>query len=198
MAALCNLRIALLTGLAITLLGAFYIYQSPLSLEFSVPHPTSNNGVPGFNILLNQTSHNPPTLVVTLENHHSDVHYTVLRWGTPIDPFALDTGVFTITDDASHGEIEQEILHITRKVPPPPNQMFTLAPGTQEEIEVVFNRPWMPDRKPAKYKVKAKGVFKGGWAKSESEVTKTDLLTYADSPLSGKRFVTNEIAMEVY
>ncbi|USP78402.1 hypothetical protein yc1106_05676 [Curvularia clavata] len=198
MSAFCNLRIALLTGLAITLLGAFYIYQSPLPLEFSVPRPSSNNSVPGFAILLNQTSHNPPTLIVTLENHHSDADYTVLKWGTPIDPFALDTGVFSIVDDASHNEIEQEILHINRKVPPPPNQLITLAAGTQEEIEVVFNRPWMPGRKPTKYKVSAKGVFKGGWAKSGNELTKTDLLSYADSPLSGKRFVTNEIVMEVY
>jgi hypothetical protein len=197
MAAVCNLRIAFLTGLVITLLGAFYIYQSPLPLEFSVPHPTSNNGVPGLNILLNQTSYDPPTLIVTLENHHSNAYYTVLKWGTPIDPFALDTGVFSITDDASHSEIKQAILHINRKVPPPPKQLITLAPGSQEEIEVVFNRPWMPDRKPAKYKITAKGVFKGGWAKSGNEVTKTDLLSYADSPLSGRRFVTNEIVMEV-
>ena len=198
MAALCNLRTALLTGLAITLLGAFYIYQSPVPLEFSVPHSTSNNGVPGLNISLNQTSQNPPTLVVTLENNHPDTPYTVLKWGTPIDPFALDTAVFSIVDDASHNVVQQTMVHVNRKVPPPSTQLVTLAPGTQEEIEVVFNKPWMPDRKPAKYKVSAKGVFKGGWAKYGNEVEKTDLYAYADSPFSGRRFVTNEIVMEVH
>lgn len=153
--------------------------------------------MPGFSISLNQTSQDPLTLTVILENHQSDTHYTILKWGTPIDSFALDTGVFSIIDDASHKEVDQAILHINRKVPPPPNQLMTLAPGTQEEIEVVFNKPWMPDRKPSKYKVSAKGALKGGWAKSGDDVTEGDLLLYADSPLSGKRFATNEIVMEV-
>jgi hypothetical protein len=197
MSALWNQRTALLTGLVVTLLGAFYIYQSPLSLDFTMPHSTLNNGVPGFNMSLSQKSQDPPTLVVTLENNDPDTPYTVLKWGTPMDPYALDTGVFSIVDEVSHHEVEQTTVHVTRKMPPPPNQLLTLAPGMREEFEVVFNKPWMPKHRPAMYKVSAKGIFKGAWAKHGGDVTKTELYAYAEGPFSGRKFATNEVIMKI-
>lgn len=197
MTALWNLRIALLTGLAVTLLGAFYVYQSPSPLDFTIPHRTSGNGLPGLELSLSQKSRDPPTLLVTVENNHSDTTYTVLKWNTPLDLYALDAGVFNIVDETSHREIEQAIIHITRKMPPPPNQLLTLAPGMREEVEIVFNRPWMPERRPAKYRVSAEGVFKGAWAKHRDELTKDKLYAFAESPFSGRRFATNEVIVEI-
>ncbi|KNG45696.1 hypothetical protein DDE82_008013 [Stemphylium lycopersici] len=196
MAALWNTRIALLTGLVVTLLGAFYIYQSPLPLNFSIPRPTTSNSVPGLKMSLSQTSLKGPTILVTLENNHPDTTYTILKWDTPLDASALNTGVFSIVDQTSNEEVGQIILHVNRKMPPPPNQLVTLAPGTQEKVEVVFDKAWMPKRR-STYKISAKGMFKGVWAKPGDKVTRKELYGYAESPFAGRRFVTNEVVLEV-
>jgi hypothetical protein len=189
---------ALLTGLTVSLLGAFYVYQYPTPLNSSIPHASSSRtSIPGLEFTLSQTSRSPPTLLVTLKNKSPDTPYTILKWNTPLDSSALNRGVFTITNAESGEEVEQTILQINRKMPPPPNSLVTLAPGTEEEVEIVFDKPWMPNRKPAKYKVQAKGVWKGVWGKYGDGITKEELLDYNESPFSGWRFATNEVLMEV-
>jgi hypothetical protein len=194
---LWNTRTAILTGLVITLLGAFYVYQAPTQLNFTQPKPTSGNGVLGLEFRLIQVSRSPPTLLVTLKNTSPDTPYTLLKWGTPLDPSAPNTGVFTIIDDASGKEVEQDVLQINRKMPPPQEDLVTVAPGTEEELEVVFDKPWMPDYKHAKYRIKAVGSFKGLWAKYGDEVTEKELYAYTESPLGGRRLTTNELVIEV-
>lgn len=156
------------------------------------------NGVPGLDFKLTQSSRSPPALTVTLKNNSPDTPYTILKWGTPLDSAALNTGVFTILDESSGAEVEQMVLQINRKMPPGDDQIVTVAPGTQEELEVVFDKPWMPEGKPAKYKVKAEGEFKGVWDRYGSDVKESDLNAYANSPFSGKKFATNEVVMEVH
>ena len=169
-------RPAIITGLAITLLSFIYILTSPISapLVMSKSGSTSSHGVPGLDIRLSQTSRNPPVLAVTVKNNSPDKPYTILKWGTPMDSAALNTGVFTITKDGGE-ELEQVVLQINRKMPPGDEEVVTIAPGSQEEIEVVFDRPWMPDTKPAKYKVKAEGEFKGVWDRYGKDVKEDDL-----------------------
>ncbi|KAF1849333.1 uncharacterized protein K460DRAFT_404564 [Cucurbitaria berberidis CBS 394.84] len=200
MAGFWSSRTALITGVAITLLGTFYIYQSdtPTSFTMSSKGSSASNGVPGLEFKLSQISRNPPSLLVTLKNTHPDTPYSVLRWGTPLDPSALNTGVFSILDHDSGDEVPQVVLQINRLMPPPQEELITVAPGTEEEIEVVFDKPWMPQEKPAKYKVKAEGEFKGVWGKYGSEVTEEELNAYIESPFSGKSFTTGEIVLEVH
>jgi hypothetical protein len=190
-------RTAVISGIAITLLGILYIYQSPTPLNFSMSGFGSNNGVPGLEFKLTQTSQSPPTLLVTLKNNSPDTPYTLLKWGTPLDSSALNTGVFSIVDEASGQEVEQMVLHINRKMPPPESEIVSVAPGTEEEVEVVFDKPWMPDTKPTKYKVKSSGTLKGVWAKPSNEVSEQELYAYSDSPFGGRTFATNEVVMEV-
>jgi hypothetical protein len=198
MANIWTTRTALLTGLVISLLGAFYVYQSPTPLNFSMPHPTSSSAsIPGLEFTLSQISRSPPTLLITLKNTSPDTPYTVLKWNNPLDSSALNSGVFTITDVESGEEVKQTILQINRKMPPPQESLVTLAPGTEEEAEIIFDKQWMPERKPARYKVRAQGVWKGVWGKYGDEVTKEELHDYAGSPFSGWRFVTNQVIMEV-
>ncbi|OAL44549.1 hypothetical protein IQ07DRAFT_521746 [Pyrenochaeta sp. DS3sAY3a] len=193
-------RTAVITGVAITLLGAFYVYQSPSAINFtmSTSSSTASSGVPGLEITISQISRDPPAISVLLKNSDPEKPYTVLKWGTPLDSSALNTGVFTITDDESHSEVEQMVMQINRKMPPAQEELVTVAPGTQEEIEVVFDKPWMPAKKPAKYKVKAVGEFKGVWDKYGSDVSEDELWAYIESPFSGKKFRTNEIVLEVH
>lgn len=110
---------------------------------------------------LSQVSKDPPTLRVTLKNDNPDTPYTILKWGTPLDSAALNTGVFTITDANSGAEVEQLIVQIRRMMPPGQDQLAGVKPGEEESVEVVFDRPWMSEEKPAKYKVKAEGTLGG-------------------------------------
>lgn len=195
-----NTRSAVITGVAITLLGALFVYQSETPISFTMPKSSSStsNDVPGLELKLYQISRNPPSLRVTLKNTNPDTPYTILKWGTPLDSSALNTGVFSITDDKTGDEVQQVVLQINRKMPPAQEELVTVAPGTEEAIEVVFDKPWMPDAKPAKYKVKAEGEFKGVWGKYGDEVTEDELNAYIESPFSGKKFATGEIIMDVH
>lgn len=191
-----NKRNAIISSIAITCLGAFYVYQTPTPLNFSMSK--ASNEVPGLEFKLSQVARSPPTILVTLKNNSPDTPYTLLKWGTPLDSAALNTGVFSIVGEEDGEEVKQFVLQINRKMPPAQEELVALAPGTEEEVEVVFDKPWMPESKPAKFKVKAVGNFKGLWDKYRSEVTEQNLYAYIESPLSGKRFATNEVVMEVH
>ncbi|KAF9692858.1 hypothetical protein EKO04_009261 [Ascochyta lentis] len=187
-------RNTLIAAVAVTLLGGYYISQSPS--PSSAMSQTSSE-VPGLSLSLSQVSKNPPTLRVTLKNDHPDTPYSLLKWGTPLDAAALNTGVFKISDADSGAEIEQVIIQIRRKMPPGQDQLASVKPGAEESVEVVFDRPWMPETKPAKYKVKAEGTLKGVWDKVKSEVTDDDTNEYTESPLAGRTYETNEIELIV-
>jgi hypothetical protein len=92
---------------------------------------STSNGVPGLEFTLTQTARNPPSLLVTLKNNSPDKPYTLLKWGTPLDSAALNTGVFTITNEEDGSEVEQMVLMINRKMPPPQEELVTVAPGTE-------------------------------------------------------------------
>lgn len=82
-------------------------------------------------------------------------------------------------------------------MPPGQNQLACVEPGAEESIEVVVDRPWMPDTKPAKYRVKAEGKLWGVWDKVKSEVTDHDTNEYTESPLAGRTYATNEVELIV-
>lgn len=182
--------------LSLTLLTGFYIYQSPSTLHFSTPHapPISTTSIPGLCFTLTQTSTSPPTLLVTLKNGNPDITYTLLKWATPLDTSALDIGVFSIT--APDGtQVQQVIRKITRKMPPPPNQIASVRPGENATSEVVFDKSRMGSK--GRYKIEAKGSFKGGWERERAEVATGDLYAFAESEFSGWRFGTGAVEMVV-
>jgi hypothetical protein len=82
-------------------------------------------------------------------------------------------------------------------MPPGQSQLAGVKPGAEETVDVVFNRPWMPEAKPATYKVRAEGSWKGAWDKPKSEVTDDETNEYTESPLAGKTFVTNQVELVV-
>lgn len=190
-----NVRNTLIAAVTITLFGGYYISQSPNPSTFTMSQTSSE--IPGLSLSLAQVSRDPPTLRVTLKNDNSDSTYTLLKWGTPLDDAALNTGVFKVTDADSGAEIEQAILQIRRRMPPGQSQLTSVQPGGEESVEVVFDKPWMPETKPAKYKVKAEGLLKGVWDRPKSEVTDDDTNEYTQSPLAGKTYITNEVELVV-
>jgi hypothetical protein len=190
-----NTRNILITAVVFTLLGGHCISQSPNPSSLTMSKTFSE--VPGLSLSLSQISKDPPTLRCTLRNDNPDTPYTLLKWGTPLDVAALNTGVFKITNADSGAEVEQMILQLRRKMPPGQDQLASVQPNTEESVEVVFDRPWMPESKPAKYKVKAEGTLKGVWDKVKSEVTDDDTSEYTQSPFSGRKFETNEVELVV-
>ncbi len=193
-----NYRTTFALGLTFTLLAAFHFYQfqDTFSSTMSSTNPNLPNGVPSleFEFYTMSQNQNRPSLLVTLRNTHPDTSYTILKWGTPFDPAALNTEIFTLIDDETGNEVEQVVLQINR-MSPSRDDLITVGPGTEETIEVVFDKPWMPEKKLAKYSVKAEGTFTGAWGKRD--VTQDELNDYLNSPLSGKRFATNEAVLEV-
>jgi hypothetical protein len=86
---------------------------------------------------------------------------------------------------------------VNRKMPATQDELFTVAHGTQEEVEVVFDKPWMPEDKPAKYKVTAAGTFQGVWEKPSGDVQESEIMAYMESMGNGKTWVADEIVLEV-
>ncbi|KAJ4364934.1 hypothetical protein N0V95_000581 [Ascochyta clinopodiicola] len=192
-----NARNTLFAAIAITLLGGYYVSQSPSPGPSSSAMSQATSEVPGLSLSLSQVSKDPPTLRVTLKNDHPDTTYSLLKWGTPLDAAALSTRVFKISDADSGAEVEQVLIQIRRKMPPGQDQLASVEPGAEESVEVVFNKPWMPEAKPARYKVKAEGTLKGVWDKVKSEVTDDETNEYTESPLAGKTYATNEVELVV-
>lgn len=190
-----NARNTLIAAVAITLFGGYYISQSPSTSSFTMSQTSSE--ISGLSISLAQISKDPPTLRVTLKNDNKKTPYTFLKWSTPLDASALNTGVFSITDADSGAEVEQVTLQIRRRMPPGQSQLIGVEPGGEESVEVVFDKPWMPETKPAKYKVHAQGLLKGAWDKPKSEVTDDETNEYTESPLAGKTFKTNQVELVV-
>jgi hypothetical protein len=84
MATFWNKRTAIISGIAITLLGAYYIYQSPTTIPYTMSN--TSNGVPGLEFKLTQTSKDPPTLLATLKNNNPDTPYTLLNGARHLTP----------------------------------------------------------------------------------------------------------------
>jgi len=83
---------------------------------------------------------------------------------------------------------------VNRMTPPRAEDYVTVGPGSEEAHEVVFEGPWMPDVKPAKYRVWAEGTWRGVWDKWGDEVKKEE---YFKSPFGGRGFGSGEVEMRV-
>ncbi|KAF2123100.1 hypothetical protein BDV96DRAFT_14322 [Lophiotrema nucula] len=202
-----NTRTAAVTALACAVLGTIYLYYSPspISLNFrKMSKPTTQP--PPLTFKLSQISKSPPSVLVTLRNSSPSTTFTLLRWGTPLDPQALNLGVFRLwklpttststssnsSDQKENGEDEQveeeeeikiDRLMISRKFPPSKDDLLEIGPGEEYAVEVVLDRPWMPSTTPARYKVKVEGEIKGLWEKRAGEVRGEELEDYAENRL---------------
>ncbi|KAF2867703.1 hypothetical protein BDV95DRAFT_631060 [Massariosphaeria phaeospora] len=193
-----NGRTAVLTAIAATILGFLYLASTHYPNTFKMTPSSSSkpSGVPGLEFTLSQISKHPPSMLVTLKNHNPSSTFTLLKWGTPLDPQALNLGVFHLVDAEAGKEVPVDVIKIGRKMPPAPEELVTIMPGTEESTEVVFDKPWMPDT-PAKYSVRAEGTFSGVWEKAASDVEDSELEAYADSKFFNRSFATEEAVLNV-
>lgn len=193
-----NGRTVLIAASAVTLLGALYYFNVPSSSGLGMSNANAGEeGVPGLEFKLSQISRNPPSLLVTLKNNNPTSAFTILKWNTPLDPQAANLGLFKLVDEETGKEIPTDGLKVNRLMPPSQEDLVTVAPGTEEAHEIVMNKPWLPEKKPAKYKVSISGKFAGIWDKYGGDLQASDLEAYVDSPFSGKPYTSNEVLMRV-
>ncbi|KAF1965203.1 hypothetical protein BU23DRAFT_575096 [Bimuria novae-zelandiae CBS 107.79] len=155
------------------------------------------DGVSGLEFKISQISKNPPSLLVTLKNNNPSLPFTILKWNTPLDPQATNLGLFKLVDEETGKEIPMDGLKVNRLIPPSKEDLVTVAPGTEEAHEIVMNKPWLPEKRPASYNVTVSGKFSGVWEKYGDDLQASDLEAYLDSPFSGKSFTSNEVSMRV-
>ncbi|KAF2746262.1 hypothetical protein M011DRAFT_90580 [Sporormia fimetaria CBS 119925] len=184
----------------LTALGSLYLLLYAPFASHSMPQQSasgSDNGIPGLGFTVSQVSYGPPTLQVTLKNDHPSSTFTILRWATPLDPQALNLGIFKLVDADTGTAINTDIIKVGRKMPPPKEDLLELQSGAENTVEVVFDKPWMPNRKPASYKVWIEGEFHGVWEKPVREVSEQELEDYTGSPLDGRNFRSEQVELRV-
>jgi hypothetical protein len=175
-----------------TITKAIFVASIYLSSTSASQFPIMSSATP-LQFTLSQTTKSPPTLLITLKNTHPTTTFTILKWGTPLDASALNTGVFQLTDAETHTNVPIDVLMINRKMPPGEESLLEIKPGEECEKEVVFDKPWMPSKKPAKYVVKAEGEIEGVWEKAAKDITEEELYAYFDSAYGGLRFDCEEM-----
>ncbi|KXT00869.1 hypothetical protein AC578_958 [Pseudocercospora eumusae] len=117
---------------------------------------------------------NPPTVHVAIQNKNAATPLTLLTWDTPLDPSALNTGVLTISDASSGEAIPGPELKLNRRLPPPRDDLVTIAPGDVVEKEIELVAPWIP-RVGRSVTVSAHGSWRAVWSKSEEDVKDEEL-----------------------
>jgi hypothetical protein len=194
-----NGRTVAITALTATFLGSLYFLYAPSPTPSTMSKSASKapSGVPGLEFKLSQISKDPPSLLVTLKNSSPGSTFTLLKWNTPLDPQASNLGVFQLVDAETGEEVKQDIIKIGRKMPPSREDLQEISPGTEHAIEIVLDKPWMPQKKPATYKVTARGAFHGVWEKPAGEISAEELDAYSASPFSNRAFATEEVLLAV-
>ncbi|KAI5367962.1 hypothetical protein Slin15195_G030960 [Septoria linicola] len=106
---------------------------------------------------------------ITLSNSNSDHTLTLLRWDTPLDPRALDTGVLVLTDRDSGKVIPSPGLKLNRKLPPTREDFVEIAPSSKVSEERELKGPWLPSAG-QRVSVHVEGEWKALWSKSTAAV----------------------------
>src|SRR4051812_35811975 len=103
-----NGRTTVIAAIAITIIGSLYLIYTPSVSDPKMSKPSSalSHGIPGLEFKLSQISKSPPSVLVTLKNGHPSSTFTLLKWGTPLDPQALNLGVFKLTNADTGEEVK--------------------------------------------------------------------------------------------
>jgi len=186
-------RTATISLLAISLLGSFYLLFTPSlgGFTMSTSDALTSQGAPGLEFKLSQISKSPPSVRVTVKNNNPSSTFTILKWDTPLDPSAANLGIFKFVSVETGDELKTDVIKFRRKMPISQDNLQELSPGAEHSTEVAFTQPWMPE-KPAKYKVRVEGVFRGVWDKAVGDVSTTELDEYTASPFFDCPFSSKE------
>ncbi|KAI0121181.1 hypothetical protein BJ170DRAFT_688271 [Xylariales sp. AK1849] len=132
------------------------------------------------------------TLTVSVTNHH-DATLTLLRWKSPLDPLALQLGVFGFTPSDGGSALEIPTIQVRRKMPPGPDSLVTIEPGQTKEQELQLREPIVPlDKLKGEVTVSCQGRWTSVWQKRAEEISieALDALDAGDEVLTGEFAIT--------
>ena len=114
----------------------------------------------------------PCEIKVTVRNT-GDSEVTLLKWGNPLDSSSPVTGVFEVRDLTANADVNTDLIKFSRKMPPPPEELAEIGPGSSTDTHVVFK---MLNLTPGhEYSIQAKGWWQAVWRLPKSEVIERHL-----------------------
>ncbi|KAM5346347.1 hypothetical protein ACJ41O_009352 [Fusarium nematophilum] len=161
-------------------LFAFFSPSTPsviVPLPFDMAQPDTSP-MPGLKVSLEQqaaTTSSPPAVRVSVKNDNQ-MPVTVLTYGSPLDPLALQLGLLSITPAGEAQPLEIPQLEVQRQWPPEEDALVELQPGETREVSVEIKEPAVPMEKlQGSAKVVVRGKWQAVWAKKKSELGEKEL-----------------------
>lgn len=128
-------------------------------------------------VSLRQSPQSSPPAIIAKVTNNGPKPVTILRWESPLDPLALQLGLFSITPADSSEAVELTTIKVSRKMPPGDESLISLAPGESSENELVLKELIVPlDKlKGKKSSVKAKGHWNRVWLAPRDQLSQKEI-----------------------
>jgi len=82
-----------------------------------------------------------PTVLLSVTNTSKNKPYTILSWSSPLDPLALQLGLFSLVVLPSGRRIQINAIMLKRHTPPTDDAYVTIEPGATKQQEVLIREP---------------------------------------------------------
>ncbi|KAF2173394.1 hypothetical protein M409DRAFT_15677 [Zasmidium cellare ATCC 36951] len=135
---------------------------------------------------------NPSSVVVTIENKNPGNTLTLLKWDSPFDPTALNSGVFKIHDAATGKEIASPRIRVSRMLPPSHEDLVELLPRSSVSAGVELKLPWIPADE-RKVQVQVEGQWRAVWPRSKAQVHDEELHAMSGDDVLKGRFQSQQV-----
>ncbi|VUC28604.1 unnamed protein product [Clonostachys rosea] len=128
--------------------------------------------IPGLEVSLTQVKEtSTPAVTVTVTNKNNFA-VTLLTYDSPVDRAALKLGIVLITPEGASGPLALPRIQFRRIWPPGPEQLVTLAPGSETTSEIQFGDGIL---KSGQAKVVMKGKWKAVWKMVKEDIGRASL-----------------------
>ncbi|KAF4970577.1 hypothetical protein FZEAL_10008 [Fusarium zealandicum] len=143
----------------------------------SIPETVSNTYHMAFplrdlDVSLEQIQKSPPTVLVSVKNTREN-NVTVLTYGSPLDPLAIQLGMLYITPEGQRSALEIQQLEVQRQWPPTEDALVQINAGETHSVEITIMEPVVPMYKlDKKARVQLSGKWQAVWPAEKSKIPK--------------------------
>ncbi|KAI0834227.1 hypothetical protein F5Y06DRAFT_279251 [Hypoxylon sp. FL0890] len=165
-------KLLLVLLLAFAYLSFQYTTKSSISNNVADKMPDSGDIISKLKVSVRQVSASAPKLGIAVTNTHSGP-VTILSWGSPLDPLALQLGLVAFVPAGSDSPIQIPTMQIRRKMPPGPESLVTIGAGQSKEQELELRAPIVPlEKLRGRVSVVCEGEWVSVWPSKAGAVTK--------------------------
>ncbi|KAF5023226.1 hypothetical protein F66182_4734 [Fusarium sp. NRRL 66182] len=201
MAIFASSAVRLLIGFTVAL--SFIAFFTPSSAVSSVSSLALSYTMPvalrQLEVAISQLEKDPPTIQVTVANKN-DSPVTILTYGSPLDPLAIQLGMLYITPKGESKPLEILQIEAQRLWPPAEDALVEVAPGKTATYELTLQEPVVPmDRVFEGARVQLKGSWSAVWTREKRDVDYQSLEeagSFGNDTLTGP-FQSNALDIEV-